>query len=254
MNILSIITISILVGICIGYGISLLIKPSTKRSPLSDSLAKMIYSTIDTTKEFFDSSVPDKNIEEISELISKGKLKDVEELIKKENKTVEEVNKKINSSSEINKPELVVDNEIKSAVAIIKLQGNIKRLTDNIDILDLTLETMNTDPNVTQEEINKIIEKLTVLRIKLTQMNSQLLTLGLLDVALNKITDPEKLAHIREIQAKILTKRETEKKKIEGDIKNENPKVEAKLVDKIKTKKDKEVEIKKTKIKEEKDD
>ena len=65
----------------------------------------MIYSSVDTTKEAFDSSgsAQDKDIEEISILISKGNIKEIEDLIKKDT-TLENVTKKINTSSEVLHP------------------------------------------------------------------------------------------------------------------------------------------------------
>ena len=89
---------SMLLGIILGYFIGNMItkntnKTSEARSSLSDSIAKMIYSSIDNTKEGFDSSIPDKDIERISILISDGNLKEIEELIKKESNNIEDVTK-----------------------------------------------------------------------------------------------------------------------------------------------------------------
>lgn len=115
---------------------------------------------------------------------------------------------------------------------------------------NLVLQALNNNPLSTQEEKQKALQVVKDLNVKLNLFETQLSYKVPLETALAKITDPEKLAHLQEIQAKILTKREEIKKKQEEQSKKENPKIKEEIDKKIEEEKKKDSEEKKTKIKE----
>jgi len=241
---------ALLFGAVIGYFIGKITgSGSVSRNTLSDSIAKMIYSTVDNTKEYFDSSTQDKDIETISILVSEGNFKEIENMIAKET-TIENVTKEIESIAEVLNPDLIKDEEIKESVEIIKLDGEIAKIQDKINIATLTLETIRSNVSSTNEEKEKALQVLNKLLLKLSELQGEISKKIPLETALLKVKDPEKLAHLQEIQTKILSKREKMKKKDEENVKKDNPKIKVELERKLKEKKDKDIAEKQTKIKE----
>lgn len=111
-------------------------------------------------------------------------------------------------------------------------------------------DIIKTDGTPTEKE--NISKEITELNNKLTDLNSKLSKKVPLETAILKINDPEKLAHLQEIQAKILAKREKQKKKRDEKIKNENPKIKEKINIKIQEKKKQDLDEKKKKIQDKK--
>jgi hypothetical protein len=244
------IIITFIIGFVIGYIVH---KPkadtqstsSSSISPLSNSLARMILASTDSNTEYFDSSL-EQSIQKISRLIDDGNLEEVERVIIAESdSSIGDIINEINNSSEILKPELIKDPDLIEAVDIIDTQGDIAQIQDEIEDQMMVQELVESSSkkNIIQNKIDELHNKLNILHAKL-------LSKPPIENAINRISDPIKLAHLQEVQAKILSKREIQNKKQEDKIKKDNPEIKGRIERIIATKKVVDVEEQKKKIKE----
>jgi hypothetical protein len=247
------ITIGIVIGISIGKSSSNNIEttaPVLRPTELSKSLATLIYATISNDKPIIQNNIalrsleePSQDIEKISVLLTDGNLTDIEKIITVQNNSIDDINKEIISTSETIKPELVTDPAMLVVIETIKIEDSIAEINDQINTLILTKESL---PLIDSSSQVKIDNEITKLQIISNDLNNKLKTKLPLDQALLSVNDPEKVAHLQLIQAKILKKRETKKKKFDEKTKNKlddntKEKLKIKLIEKEKQDKDEKI-------------
>jgi hypothetical protein len=201
------------------------VPPSKTPSETSNSLAKILFATSTSlnsqTTEYYREFLNDTDqINNIALMIENGKIKDVEDIIKKTSNSdsTSEVIKSLNSSAEIINPKLIQDQTLKDVTDIIDLQNKILIINSQIDFLNNVYNSLIKNPDTnTSSKISEINSELDSLQNKLSDTQKFLDNKVPLQTAINNVKDPEKIEQLTEIQIKIENKH---KKRLEKKMKD----------------------------------
>ena len=201
------------------------VTPSKTPSETSTSLAKILFATSTSlntqTTEYYREFLNDtEQINNIALMIENGKIKDVEDIIKKTSNSdsTSEVIKTLNSSAEIINPKLIQDQTLKDVTDIIDLQNKILIINSQIDFLNNVYNSLINNPDTnTSSKISEINSELDSLQNKLSDTQKFLDNKVPLQTAINNVKDPEKIEQLTEIQIKIENKH---KKRLEKKMKD----------------------------------